>query len=115
MAKKSKRVTRQRQLMRIKQKLTIKRPILVKIKQKTTLKRQEIMKNRQKLIINKNTSSSPLLVPKALSDAGRLLFDPKSPADVKRVAASRLRVEQILKALERSKFRKRTKKRKNKY
>ena len=115
MAKKRKRVTRQRQLMRIRQKLTIERPILVRIKRKTKLKRQEIMKNRQKLRINKNILSSPLLVPKALSDAGRLLFNPKSPADVKRVAASRLRVEQILKALERSKLLKRRKKRKNKY
>jgi hypothetical protein len=73
------------------------------------------MKNRQKLRISKITSSSHLLVPKALSDAGRLLVNPNSPANVKRVAASRLRVEQILKALEGEKNLKKRKKRKNKY
>lgn len=114
MRKVRKRITRLEQLREIRQQVRVKRPLLVKTKQTMTVKQQEFMKNRQKRIIKK-VILPPMLVPEAVSDAGKLLVDPKSPANVKRVAASRLRVERILKALRLSKLLKKKKRKKNKY
>jgi hypothetical protein len=108
MKKVRKRTTRQKEPRKRRYKLAIERPKLIKTKKEMTVKRQKNMKNRQKPTINK-IFSSPMLVSKALSDAGKLLVNAKSSARVKRVAASRLGAEKFLRLLSILKFLKKRK------
>jgi hypothetical protein len=98
MKKVRKRIPRQEEPRKRRYKLEIKRPKLMKTKEKMTLRPQEIIKNRQKPTIKK-TTLSPMIISEALSDAGKLLVCPKTPARVKRVAASRLGIERFFRLL----------------
>ncbi len=114
MKKVRKRTTRQKEPRKRRYKLIVERPKLMKTKEKMTIKQEKIMKTRQKPTINKITSS-PMLVSKALSDAGKLLVNPKSSARVKRVAASRLGAEKFLRLLSILRFLRKRKGKKDKY